>query len=207
MSKVATFIGKTVQPSLSRGKHTIPPKAKPKAKPKIKPKPKEVPAALDISWDSRKKGGKLVIEADGVTVGHTGKDCSQSVASKARFDSGKWSFDIVVVCGGGMGAYASIGIVTLSFTTFDKGLSSDGSWFYFDSNGNFSCKGKQTPGGAPYKTGDRVSCIVDADAGTLEFLKNGKSQGTVMTGVKGPFYPAMALFGNGKGRIENEKQW
>ncbi len=205
LTKLTTFLGETVQPTLASEKHVISPKSKPKpkAKPKVKPKRK----ASDFSWDSRKKGSKIVIEADGVTAGKTGYGW-QSVASKAMFDAGKWSFDIVVLFGCDQSGIhrACVAVGTPSFTAFNSLMYANGSWCYVDGDGDFSKDGRWQSYGSAYQTGDRVTCIVDADAGSLEFFVNGKSQGTAITGITGPFYPGMSLAGNGKGRIENVKQ-
>lgn len=44
--------------------------------------------------------------------------------------------------------------------------------------------------GATHVNGDVISVLLDLDAGTLTFWKNGASQGVLATGLAGAFYPA-----------------
>ena len=48
--------------------------------------------------------------------------------------------------------------------------------------------------GAGLVTGDTLGVKLDMDAGTLEFFKNGVSQGVAFTGLTGKFFPAMSVY-------------
>jgi len=65
-------------------------------------------------------------------------------------------------------------------------------WAYF-SQGKLDHLNSDPPYGGQYSAGDEITCEVHLDTGTLQFFKNGKSQGVAATGVKGPLRPAVSL--------------
>eukprot|EP00954_Amorphochlora_amoebiformis_P017531 1319686-Amorphochlora_amoeboformis.AAC.1 len=48
--------------------------------------------------------------------------------------------------------------------------------------------------GEPFGPGDTIGVEVDMDVGTIEFWKNGVSQGLAYVDVSGPVFPAVGLF-------------
>jgi hypothetical protein len=75
--------------------------------------------------------------------------------------SGKWYFETT-------GGDNSVGVATV-----------DGSVYaIYTAAGGYNINGTTTSGKATYTTSDVISCAYDADANTIEFFKNGSSQGS-----------------------------
>ena len=73
-----------------------------------------------------------------------------------------------------------------------------GGYGYYANNGN---KMNNNPGagvayGATVAVGDKIRAKVTS-AGTIEFFKNGVSQGIAFTGLVGTVYPAVSVFNSG----------
>lgn len=66
-------------------------------------------------------------------------------------------------------------------------------WGYYANTGNKANGGTLSAYGATLATGDKFRAKLYSN-GTLEFFKNGVSQGNAFTGLSGTFYPAIALF-------------
>lgn len=66
-------------------------------------------------------------------------------------------------------------------------------WGYYASNGGKYNNGSGVAYGAVVGAGDKIRSKIDA-SGTIEFFKNGVSQGIAFTGLSGTFYPAVSVF-------------
>jgi len=74
-----------------------------------------------------------------------------------------------------------------------SGSYSDG-YAYISSGGDIRNNGVSTSYGEAYEVGDVVGVALDMDEGTLEFYKNGVSQGTAVTGLSGTYAPSIGLY-------------
>jgi hypothetical protein len=67
---------------------------------------------------------------------------------------------------------------------------------YYSADGNKYTNGSGSAYGATYTFGDVIGIALDLDAGTLEFYKNGVSQGVAFSGLSGGFQFAVACYAN-----------
>ena len=113
--------------------------------------------------------------------------------------SGKWYWEVTVTASSLAAGTMFIGVVNVSNPTqagAQPGINANG-WSYY---GNLAIKKNNdtnTAYGATFGTvGDVIGVALDADSGTLEFFKNGTSQGVAFTGmpITSPFF---AAFGDG----------
>jgi hypothetical protein len=119
--------------------------------------------------------------------------CTQAMTT------GKWYFEAVHT--GYSAGSGAIGIFksTASLDAASSGGYANTNWYGYANNGQKFNGASQTAYGATYNATapDVVACAYDADAGSVEFFKNGVSQGVAFTGVTGGAYPAfMAYNGN-----------
>ena len=105
--------------------------------------------------------------------------------------TGKWYWEVLVSSNTGNSAIGVAGENTLANTTNYIGATSD-SYSYVASNGNKYTNGVNLSYGATYTTNDVIGVALDLDIGTLEFFKNGVSQGTAYSGLSGVFAPAIS---------------
>ena len=61
----------------------------------------------------------------------------------------------------------------------------------YSSDGYKVHNGSYTRYGASWTTGDRITAVVDINAGTIHFKKNGTDQGVAFSDVKGPLVPGV----------------
>ena len=119
----------------------------------------------------------------------------RSSTSTIGASSGKWYAEVNCVSLGGGGGIA-IGIVGITdgptikdFISTDNtviGRSGNVGYCYL-MNGDKYTGGSSAAYGASYTTGDTIGVVLDLDAGTLTFYKNGTSQGTAFTSISGTF--------------------
>jgi len=77
-------------------------------------------------------------------------------------------------------------------------IGSQHSWSYIaGTGGKCNNSGKSVNYGEKYKEGDVVSVLLDFDNGTIEFFKNGKSQGVAFKSLKAAVIPAVSLTAKG----------
>ncbi len=100
--------------------------------------------------------------------------------------AGKWYWEIH--CGGGQTAL--YGVATSAAANRYPGYDANG-WSYYGYDGTKLMSSVSASYGAAFTTGDTISVALDLDGGTLEFWKNGTSQGTAFTGLAGKTLLAM----------------
>lgn len=72
------------------------------------------------------------------------------------------------------------------------------SWAYIAGNGGKVYNtGRHSSYGAKYKAGDVIGVLLDFDAKTIEFYKNGKSQGIAFKNLVGPVLPIVSMTAKG----------
>lgn len=142
-----------------------------------------------ITWDTVNIGTGATLSNGNLTAVVSGT-VSTVRATRGKM-VGKWYWEVKVDVVG----YALIGIVnkdtSLSVSNFTQLTTK-----YYYHNGNKYAGA--TAYGASYTTGDTISVLLDLDIGTIEFYKNGVSQGVAFTDVKtlGEVFPAIT---NGSG--------
>ena len=112
------------------------------------------------------------------------------VLSTFGVSSGKWYWEMTR--NGGSDCVIGIANASASRTAY-LGSDSNG-WGYIGSNGNKTNNATSATYGASYASGDVVGVVLDMDAGTVTFYKNGSSQGTAYSGLTGTIF---AAFGTG----------
>ena len=125
-----------------------------------------------------------LIPVTGATYSSGNLQYTSNSANKSGFASplpatGKWYWEGVWLTNGG-GSNPIIGIAQAGFENTQGGTGELG----LRTNGNkFDQAGTETAYGASWTIGDVIGVVVDMDAGTIGFYKNGVSQGTAFTTV------------------------
>ncbi len=82
------------------------------------------------------------------------------------------------------------------------GQSVAGSYGYSYTGTKYTLGANNVSYGSSYADGDVIGNAFDADNGTLEFFKNGISQGTAYTSIpQGTYFPLITLFGGGSSSL------
>jgi hypothetical protein len=90
--------------------------------------------------------------------------------------------------GGSPQSSSGIALPTASLTSY---IGDTGGWGYHG-NGNRYYNGSSAAFGATYTSGDVISYAWDGPTGTLTAYKNGASQGNVITGLTGTYFPVVS---------------
>jgi hypothetical protein len=131
------------------------------------------------------------LSATAMTLSNGNLVCSTSTDNSGasgtfRVSTGKWYFE--ATCDTSAGSW--VGWMDDSYPTDDN------NWAFADKRAVYSSLGKNGNNGnygATYTTGDIIGCAIDLDNGTVEFYKNGASQGTMWTGLTGKNYRPIAV--------------
>ena len=120
----------------------------------------------------------------------SGAGSNQHARSNFGMTSGKWYFEtrMNALTGG------DLGVVFENHINDSVGFGSDQLGFSYRSDGQKQNSSFSGFGGA-FDTGDILGCAYDADAGSIQFYRNGTSQGTAFTGIS---IDQPAFFGVGK---------
>jgi hypothetical protein len=135
------------------------------------------------------------ISAGNLQVSNAGSGVTGSAWGTFNITSGKWYYEAVVIAAGGaiwVGVSNSASAASLG--TFSAALPSNGYTYKKDGNKcNNSTSG--TSYGATYTTSDVIGVALDLDAATIEFFKNGTSQGVAFTSITstGGFTPGVSV--------------
>ena len=157
---------------------------------------------VKYGWDPILHSPHLFILPDGATVTNKGSgDRWEGIVSQAVFSAGKHSFEINIIADMKTSNTWKmvIGCVPVNFDPRKTGwIGSQGSWGYIAGTGG-KCRDvpKSVAYGKKYGNNDVIKCEVDSNKGTIEFYRNGKSQGTAFKNLKGPVKPAVSLTGKG----------
>jgi hypothetical protein len=122
----------------------------------------------DTTLDPNKKGDGVTLSNGNLTASIAGLS---SVLGTRFISAGDWFFEITVDSGA-TNAMCGIGNPSTTLSSYPGANSSSRGYYY---NGN-KYPGA-SPYGASYTNGDIIGVFIDKDAGTVEFYKNGVSQG------------------------------
>lgn len=149
----------------------------------------ELPKTYAI-WNTADKSTKITIDGLKATKGTAPPDYA-GVRANIGKSSGKWYWEMTVTLGSTASDAQFIGVsnTSESVDTF-TGATVNG-WSY---SPGYKRHNGATLFGATFTTGDVIGVALDLDAGTLEFYKNGVSQGVAFSsGVSGTLYPAVSM--------------
>lgn len=145
-----------------------------------------VPGLSSFStWNPSDKGAAVTLSNGDKTMALTSNnDCVRGTDGKT---SGKWYWEITVdsfsgASGPGIGVANGSAGLTASFAVANA-------WCYYSQNGNKYDEGSGSAYGATFTSGAVIGVALDVDAGTVEFFKNGSSQGVWTPGLTGTIYP------------------
>jgi hypothetical protein len=123
----------------------------------------------------------------------------QAIRGTFGVSSGKWYFEATITANNfaSNGVNVGVGQITAPFTA-GPGAASN-AWMYANNNG--SGAGRKIDGanvttyGASFTTNDVIGVALDLGAGSLEFYKNGTSQGVAYSsGVTGELFPFVSMY-------------
>ncbi|AJK88693.1 MULTISPECIES: SPRY domain-containing protein [Lysinibacillus] len=145
-----------------------------------------------MTWDRISKGASCIISEDGLSVSSISH--INSVRATEGASDGKWYWEIVLNTAGA----PLIGIIGSNASLLSSSLSNSDVRYYYTNGQKWNPKSTY---GASYTTGDIVSVLLNLDMGTIEFWKNGVSQGVAFTDLKsmGEVFPAISDGGSAIG--------
>lgn len=128
-------------------------------------------------------------KTSGVTLSGTGLKASLSspyntnVRASFAVSSGKWAWEYVQ--GVGSGNYSLVGVADITKEITDVWRNTPNGWYYSGYNGYKFTNSGSAAYGATYTNPNVIRVELDMDAGTLEFFKDGVSQGVAYSGLSG----------------------
>lgn len=145
-----------------------------------------------ITFDSRKDTTDLNYSVDKYTVTHTGTGSRGNTKTVYGKHTGAWYFEVLVNTR--TNTFLFIGITRPDVGDSELGGIID-TWSYTGGSGNKYLEGDYTTYGDTYTDGDVIGVAFDLDNKTLEFYKNGVSQGQLNVGFDSTdkYYPAVGL--------------
>eukprot|EP00474_Spongospora_subterranea_P004666 CRZ05124.1 hypothetical protein [Spongospora subterranea] len=152
-------------------------------------------------WDPCKLSSDLVLENQGLRVKSLGsKDKWRACGGLLPYSTGRRYFEVFIEeCSSSTNNWRiCIGVApkTFEFNHQKLWIGAQESWGYIAGTGGKGYdSGRTTNYGSKYGKNDRIGVLMDFDNMTLEFFKNGVSQGIAFTQLKGPVYPAVSLTG------------
>jgi len=150
----------------------------------------DTPTSNYCTWNPLKKGAAQTLSNGNLDAVGTNAG-TDSVFGTIAVNSGKWAWEVTV----NSGTTASAPLIGIASVDDVAGLASPGfsatSYGYYASTGNKYNNSSGAAYGAAYTVGDVIRVELNLDAGTLEFFKNGTSQGTAYTGLSGWFTPCI----------------
>ena len=175
------------------------------------PAPLSLPQALSSCWDPAHKSAFLTLDASQTVVHNSGSSdkwqCVRSLSAltRAPFSSSAvrcFRIELLEAPATPNSWQMIVGVVPAAFTCQGnkQWVGAAGSWGYIAGTGG-KCYGE--PKSRAYgeqwgRQGDVIHCRVDLDAGSIEFSKNGVSQGVAFSeGVVPPVYAAVSLTATG----------
>lgn len=152
-------------------------------------------ASAGTTWNPSDKGGSIVLSSGNLVVS-AGVASWQMVRGIVSASSGKRYFEFSQdrVDGGNFMPVVGVAKATESLTSY-LGAGPAGYGWQPGRSPPIKLNNGAVPGyGNQIAVSDRVGVLLDLDAGTLEFTKNGVSQGVAYTVSAGTYFPAMSIY-------------
>jgi hypothetical protein len=116
---------------------------------------------------------------------------AEAIRATIGVSSGQWYWEITCIANSA-GDNFMFGIATADMSLTDYPGQDANGWGYYGNNGNKFHNGSSSSYGDAYTNGDVIGVVLDMDAGTLSFYKNGASQGQAFSSISGTVFPAFA---------------
>lgn len=147
------------------------------------------------TWNPSEKNARIALSGGNlVATSDTSHDYQGVVATDYK-SAGKFYFEVLL--GGTLGNDVFVGVTASPASTF---VTTDGrfvgdaavSWSYCTNSTRYAA-GTPAAYGATWGVGDVIGVLLDLDAGSIKFTKNGVDQGTAATGLSGTLAPAVSM--------------
>eukprot|EP01111_Echinosteliopsis_oligospora_P013558 TRINITY_DN4890_c0_g1_i1.p1 TRINITY_DN4890_c0_g1~~TRINITY_DN4890_c0_g1_i1.p1 ORF type:complete len:310 (+),score=54.09 TRINITY_DN4890_c0_g1_i1:35-931(+) len=163
-------------------------------------------------WDTACMG-RMLVTRERHTVSHGGDFLGsyQCVRGAIPVSSGicYWEISIDRLCIHQTGFHVVIGAIPSSFNYWHTYLSCNGGWGYLADGRKSHNSGNGEAYGSKYVEGDIIGVLVDMNAHSITFFRNGVSQGVAFNNVYGVVYPGVSLLTGGQRvsmvKVENLK--
>jgi hypothetical protein len=154
-------------------------------------------------WDSKKCSKDIVLEENGLRATNPGSGNKwRTVASLLPYSSGRRYFEVVInespSCSNSWRIIIGLVPRSFDFTSSKVWVGSQNSWGYISGTGG-KCRNssKSSNYGSKFSKGDRIGCLMDFENRTIEFFKNGTSQGQAFQDLSAPVFAAVSLTASG----------
>jgi len=148
------------------------------------------------TWNPADKSSRITLSGGNLVAAADGTSNHQAVRDAVFKSAGKWYCELTVTVEGGLAAgIPRLGISTSAYdVTTSLGVGAT-EYCYIKNATKFN-NGSNPAYGASWTTGDVISVLFDADAGTLTFWKNGADQGEAYSGISGEYAITFDDFGS-----------
>lgn len=146
---------------------------------------------IPTTWSSTDKGSGVILSNGNLTAA-----CPMSnglVRSAHPITSGKYYWEVKLE---NIGVAGFVGVAT-NLASYNSLGGDFYGWSYYCGDGTKFNNGSYTAYGATPALNDIIGVALDMDVGTVEFFKNGVSQGVAFTGLAGFMYAAVGGASNG----------
>lgn len=146
------------------------------------------PNMIPTTWNPSDKDATITLSNGNLTAA-----CSSvgfgAVRSVRGVSDGKYYWEVTIQTANARELVGVIDGASVINTILGTSATSYG---YFGFDGTKRNNASSTAYGATFGNGDIISVLLDMDAGTLTFWKNGSTQGTAFTGLTGTLYAAFS---------------
>lgn len=146
-----------------------------------------------VTWSPADKSATISLSSGDLIATKTGASSYGGVRATHPV-IGKKYFE-VYISSVGAGPFMVVGVLNPAANLGVNIGADNAGWGYYQETGDKIHGGEQQSYGASFTgPGTVVGVAVDADSGSVEFFRNGESQGTAFTGMGGDLYPAVSLW-------------
>lgn len=157
---------------------------------------------IPAKWSTLASSSSITISNSGRTATKTAAGNSYVNAICNKLISGQRYFEIKIDTDVGPSPFIVIGVCTSSVNMASYIGADAYGWGYYQQTGETFHNSITLSYGALYAVGDVIGVAIDSVAGTLEFFKNGVSQGIAYTGViSSDLYAAVSLWRGSSGHV------